>query len=99
MYKRQAQIYEAAKDKDVSVSCKDVVVLIDREQGAKEVAEAHGMRLWALIPFKSKGLEWLRDKMDPIEYEVISDYLMDEEKYQDIIIQKELRDKALRRKN
>ena len=90
----KAQIQEAAKDKKVSVSCTDVVVLIDREQGAKEIAETNGMKLWSLIPFKTKGVQWLKDRMRPLEYEIITDYLKDEKKYQDQKLQNELRDAA-----
>lgn len=90
----RAQIQEAAKDKKVSVSCKDVVVLIDREQGAKEVAEKNGMRLWSLIPFKTKGIQWLKDRMEPLEFETVTDYLKDENKYQNKKLQKELQDAA-----
>jgi uridine monophosphate synthetase len=93
----RAQIYEAAKDKGVNISCEDVVVLIDREQGAKEVASSEGMRLWSLIPFKSKGIRWLKDRMNPREYEVICDYLKNSQKYQNRKIQDELRKAALKK--
>lgn len=92
----RAQIYEAAKDKGVNVTCEDVVVLIDREQGAREVASSVGMRLWALIPFKSKGIKWLKDKMNHIEYKVIVDYLKEPQKYQNSKIQDKLRRVALK---
>jgi len=93
----RAQINEAAKDKKVRVSCNDVVVLIDREQGAKEVAATNGMRLWSLIPFKTKGVQWLKDRMEPYEYEVVTSYLKDEMKYQNPAVQRELRDAVLKR--
>ncbi len=92
-----AQIYEAAKDKNVSVRCDDVFVLIDREQGAEKVALSRGMRLWSLIPFRSKGIQWLKDKMEPIEYEILTDYLKDEKKYQDPAIKERLRNAALKK--
>jgi orotate phosphoribosyltransferase len=91
------QIDEAAKDKNVHVTCKDVVVLIDREQGAREVALSSGMRLWSVIPFKSKGIHWLKDRMEPQEFETITDYLKDEKKYQEPAIQRKLLDAALKK--
>jgi len=83
--------YEAEK-RGSKVECKEVVVLLDREQGAAEVAFQHGISFYSLIPFKSKGLEWLKNSLSEIEYEVISGYLRDEKKYQDAEVQKELYD-------
>jgi orotate phosphoribosyltransferase len=87
----RAQIYEAAKDRGVKINCEDVIVLIDREQGAKETASSLGMRLWSLIPFKSKGIEWLKDKMTPVEYEVIVEYFENPQKFQNPEVQNKLR--------
>ena len=84
------QIRHEAKKRGSKVECKDVVVLLDREQGAAEVAAQHGISFYSLIPFKSKGIEWLKSKVSKIEYEVISGYLQDETKYQDAEVQKEL---------
>jgi hypothetical protein len=66
-------------------------VLIDREQGAKDAALSNGMTLSSLISFKSQGIHWLQNKMDPVEYETIVDYLKDDKKYQDASIQEKLR--------
>ncbi len=82
------QISHEAKKRGLKVECKDVVVLLDREQGAAEVASQHGISLHSLIPFKSRGIEWLR--LSEIEYEVITEYLRDEKKYQDAEVQEEL---------
>lgn len=90
------QVSEASSDRGVNISCRDVVVLIDREQGAAKVAKKHGMRLWALIPFKSKGIGWLKDRMDELEFKIVTDYLKDERKYQDSKTQMELLSMALR---
>jgi len=60
-----------------AIRCNDVIVLIDREQGAKERATELGVNLHSLIPFKSKGIEWLKDNITSEEYEVINDYLKD----------------------
>jgi len=95
----RAQIYEAAKDKKMSVRCENVAVLIDREQGAEEVALSKGMKLWSLIPFKSKGIQWLKDKMESLEYETLTDYLKDESKYQNPSVKERLRRAALKKSN
>lgn len=74
-------IYEA-KQRNKKVICNDVVVLIDREQGAQEKAKELGYNLYSLIPFKSK-LHWLEDKFDPQEYSIIRDYFKDYSKFQE----------------
>ena len=84
------QIKHEAKKRGLKVECKDVVVLLDREQGAAAVATQHGISLHSLIPFKSKGIEWLKNSLSEIEYEVITEYLQDEKSYQDAEVQKEL---------
>lgn len=77
------QLAMEADRRDVDVSCTNVAVLIDREQGAADIAVEHDIRLHALIPFRSQGVDWLRDAFTDVEYEVISDYLHDSHKYQD----------------
>jgi len=84
------QINHEAKKRGLKVECKHVVVLLDREQGAGEVASQHGSSLHSLIPFKSNGIEWLKNSLSEIEYKVITEYLRDEGKYQDAEVQKEL---------
>jgi orotate phosphoribosyltransferase len=64
-----------------------VVVLLDREQGAADVARQYGISFHSLIPFKSKGVKWLKPSLSEIEYEVITEYLRDDEKYQDTEVQ------------
>jgi len=83
--------------RSLSISVRHVVVLFDREQGASHTAQAYGLRLHSLIPFRSKGVAWLKDKMSAREYEVISDYLQDEAKYQGKEIQEQLAAQALHR--
>jgi len=78
-----------------NVTCSDVIVVLDREQGAKERAEEHGITLHCLIPFMSKGIAWLKDVLADREYEVIVDYLHTAEKYQDPHVQAELSKLAL----
>jgi uridine monophosphate synthetase len=74
--------YETEK-RGLKVECKDVVVLLDREQGAADVARQYGISFHSLIPFKSKGVKWLKSSLSEIEYEVITEYLRDDGKYQD----------------
>jgi orotate phosphoribosyltransferase len=81
--------YESAK-RGVKVTCQNVAVLFDREQGAYLNAKSSGMNLFSLIPFRSKGIEWLRERISTKEYEIITDYLDKPEKYQNPEIQKDL---------
>ena len=78
------------------VTCSDVIVVLDREQGAKEIAREYGVTLHSLIPFMSKGVEWLKDVLADQEYVVIVDYLNDTDKYQDPRVQAELSEIAMR---
>lgn len=71
-----------------------VVVLLDREQGASKIAKDNGIELHPLIPFKSKGIDWLAEKMSSIELAIITDYLENPQKYQDVELQKDLQKKA-----
>lgn len=59
------------------VSCQDVVVLIDREQGAAATAASRGFSLHAMIRLKSQGLEWLRPRLARAEYDVLRAYFDD----------------------
>jgi orotate phosphoribosyltransferase len=79
------------------VRCSDVIVLLDREQGAGEVARGYGVTLQSLIPFRSKGLGWLRDILADREYEVLVEYLRDSSAYQDPRVQADLAELAKRR--
>ncbi|MDD1678484.1 MAG: hypothetical protein LUO93_04790 [Methanomicrobiales archaeon] len=72
----------------------DVVVLLDREQGAQEAARGRGVRLHALIPFRSQGLSWLAESLSEEEYRTLSDYLNHPGKYQDPTLQERLRAQA-----
>lgn len=77
-----------------NITLKDIMVLLDREQGGVERARNLGYNLQALIPFISKGLGWLREKFTQIEYETIPDYVQNTQKYQDSELQKHLRQLA-----
>jgi orotate phosphoribosyltransferase len=76
------QIRYEAERRGLNITCRHVAVLIDREQGAAQVAKSHGVSLHSLIPFKSEGLGWLRDHMSDIEHTIITDYLQNSSKYQ-----------------
>lgn len=81
----------------INFQCKDVIVLFDREQGAQERAEELGINLYSIIPFKSKGLSWLRDKISDMEYKIMKEYLENSKKYQDKKVRSELRDAAIKK--
>ena len=70
-------------------------MLFDREQGAREAAEAEGVKLYAVIPFLSQGLPTLKSQMAPREYEVICQYLADPQRFQDAEVKAALRNEAL----
>ncbi len=91
------QINFVAKRKKINIQCNDVVVLIDREQGAKEIAYQLGLNLHSLIPFKTKGIHWLKNKLNPEEYRIIVDYLNDTNKYQNTEIKRNVISFALKR--
>lgn len=85
---------ETEKRNLVNVTCKDVAVLLDRQQGAIVSAGKLEVRLHSLILFRDKGLYWLEDVMDHDEFQVIEDYLHNPDYYQSVDIQKELSDMA-----
>ncbi|MFH0957648.1 MAG: hypothetical protein V1897_03000 [Pseudomonadota bacterium] len=72
------------------VFCKTVVVILDREQGAKETAQSAGFNIVSLIPFKSLGLDLLKGAMHDSEWRVIKDYLNDPEAFQCRSVQERL---------
>lgn len=74
-------VYEAKKRKK-NVSCNEIVVLIDREQGADIRAKNEKINLYSLIKFKS-NLSWLKDKFADIEYQIIKEYFEDSSKFQE----------------
>ncbi len=71
-------------------------MVFDREQGGREVLEENGIELYALIPFK-RNFRNLESIMDEIEYEVIEDYLQNQEKYQSREIQEKVKKIAKRK--
>lgn len=86
----QKQIYHEADKRGIKLNCNEVAVLLDREQGASEIAIKKGMKLHSLIRFKSEGIDLLKGKISDLEYNTIKDYLENPEKYQDKALQQEL---------
>jgi len=81
-----------------NVKCSDIIVLFDREQGAEKSSKDYGIKLHSLIPFMSKGLNWLKEEITTKEYEVIIDYLRNNKKYQNSDLKKKLYDVAKNKK-
>jgi orotate phosphoribosyltransferase len=76
------QLSIEARRRNIDVECTDVAVIINREQGAAARAAEHNIALHALIPFKSRGIEWLKQSFSALEYIVLKDYLSDCTPYQ-----------------
>lgn len=85
---------EVAKRNLTGVTCRDIAVLLDRQQGADVAAKSYEVVIHSLIPFKDKGLYWLKDIMSYDELQVIEDYLHNPDYYQSASAQKELSDMA-----
>jgi orotate phosphoribosyltransferase len=85
---RSIVMYEVGRKGLKDVKCDHAAVLLDREQGAEEQAKKLGRKLHSVIPFKTKGLGWLKDVMDTREFELITDYQGNVMKYQDEEVQK-----------
>jgi uridine monophosphate synthetase len=77
-----------------AVEYSNVIVLLDREQGAREIADLNGIKLHSLIPFTTRGLDWLKGVLTDDEYTIIKDYLSNHNKYQDSDMQRNLYDMA-----
>lgn len=74
---------EAARRGLEGVRCRDVLVVVDREQGGAEAAREHGFTLRSVLRLRSEGLEALRASLAPVEYEVVKAYLEDPAAFQD----------------
>ncbi|MBN1215483.1 MAG: hypothetical protein JXA99_08555 [Candidatus Lokiarchaeota archaeon] len=86
----QEQLHLEVSNRSLEVRSNYIIVILDREQGAGDLAKIHNINLISLIPFTSKGIYWLKDKLSKIEYEIIIDYLKNTEKYQDKDLQQKL---------
>ncbi|TFF67986.1 hypothetical protein EU520_01010 [Candidatus Thorarchaeota archaeon] len=65
-----------------NVRCDDIVVLVDRQQGARERAGKEGLRLHSVIDFVDEGLPLLEDSMGQEEYALLMQYLESPESFQ-----------------
>ncbi len=59
------------------VQCEDIVVVVDRQQGAAKRAEELGLRLHSLIGLVDEGLPMLSDLMSEEEFKIVREYLTD----------------------
>ncbi|TXT56539.1 MAG: Orotate phosphoribosyltransferase [Candidatus Thorarchaeota archaeon] len=64
------------------VKCDDIIVLVDRQQGASERAKESGLNLVSLIKFVDEGLPLLKDIMNQEEYNLITSYLAEPHSFQ-----------------
>ena len=78
------------------VTCEHVAVVVDREQGAAELARESGISLHALTRFVSETIPWLASKMTRLETEVLLEYLLTPERFQKEDVRAELRELAER---
>lgn len=90
-------IEREAEKKGINISCKDVAVIIDRQQVSIEELQRKNLTLHSLIPFKNKGLFWLKDKLSNKTIEVIQDYLENVDEYQNEDYRNRIRDDLLQR--
>lgn len=75
--------HEAGRRGLEGIACRDVLVVVDREQGAAEAARSRGFGLYSALKLRSEGLEWLAESLAPVEHEVVSAYLDDPAPFQD----------------
>jgi len=80
---REVIRYEAER-RGMNLTCDTILVVMDREQGAGEVAKKEGMNLHSVIPMRSKGIGWLQDAMPAEQYDHIRKFADDPGLYQDV---------------
>lgn len=68
------QLEIEAEKRGKRIECRNVAVVVDRQQGAEEIARKHGIKLHSLIKFRD-AIEWIKDEMNEEEYETIVEYL------------------------
>ncbi|MDE1825143.1 MAG: hypothetical protein KGH61_02460 [Candidatus Micrarchaeota archaeon] len=85
---RQLQI--EAQNRNVKVIVEDIFVLLNREQGADAIAAKLGYTIHSVIPFISKGLEWLKGPLEQNEYNTIIDYVRHPDSFQSELMQQSL---------
>jgi uridine monophosphate synthetase len=74
----RAQVLAEIEKRGVfDVTVNDIAVIIDRQQGAKDRAKEHKIRLHSLIDLIDEGLLMIKDVMSEEEYNIVSQYLLD----------------------
>ncbi len=72
---RRQVLAEVEKRGLKGVTCDNIAVIIDRQQGAYQKAKDHGLALHALIRFIDEGLPLLKEIMPNEDYSLVHDYL------------------------
>jgi len=88
--------YEIRKRALRGVERRNIAVVLDREQGGQEAAQATGMKLVSLIPFKTVGLPLLKNVMAQKEWEIITSYLDNPSSFQDLKVQEAIAKESIR---
>ena len=75
----RAQVFAEVKRRGIEdITCDDIAVIVDRQQGAKELAKTEGLELHSLIEFADEGLPLIKHLMPEEEYNLIVGYLKDQ---------------------
>ncbi len=70
------QVLEEVKHRGLKdVHCEDVIVVVDRQQGAESKAHELGLYLHSIVKFVDEALPLLKDRMSASEYDEIHKYL------------------------
>lgn len=75
---RRQVLFEVEKRSLNGVTCDNIAVIIDRQQGAFQKAQDEGLGLHALIRLIDEGLPMLKDIIPPEEFSLIHNYLTNE---------------------
>ena len=77
------QVAEEARRRAVEISCKDIVVIVDRAQGGQAAAESAGVLVHSLLRLDAEGLELISSALLGPELDVIRAYLQHPDEFQD----------------
>jgi len=75
--------YEAEK-LNVDVNCDKVLVGANRQQGADEAAEKENMKLFYVVPMRTKGISYLEDLIPEDQFYYLELFVKDPSLFQDI---------------
>jgi len=79
----RAQVFAEIKRRDIGdITCDDIAVIVDRQQGAQALAAQEGMELHSLIEFADEGLPLIKHLVPDEEYNLIVGYLKDPKSHQ-----------------